>query len=253
MKCGRSGCNLGSCGYSHNQYEIDYHPLTYKGVMCQYETEDGYRCLKLNERCPKAHGLNDLRDIGSILRKLRANAETPAVNITAISDISMIQGEFSLSTFRTLECPNKEFCKSPDCIHFHNELERRRSPDDFSYNGVMCSRVHINNKFKHPSSCQKGDKCTHCHTKNEMYYHKDNFKIKPCTRRKCPYGKHCPDVHEAISKGGDAGKYVDKIKELEKKNAKLIEELVNKKVNIRTSRRRRIGTRNCGNAISAGT
>jgi len=274
MKCGRESCNLDSCRHSHNQFEMEYHPLTYKGGMCQYETENGYKCLKLGERCPKAHGANDLRDIPAILKKLRINAEVPLVNASSISDISIIhdqssiiksefpnitqsksltQKEFSLSSFRTTKCPNTEECKNQKCLHYHNELERRRNPTICNYDSAMCNKVYVNKKYKHPNNCEKRDKCTHCHTKNEMYYHKDNFRVRLCTRKNCGYGKYCPDLHKSEERFDEVNKHEEKAKELEKKNVKLMEELVSVVVKSRRSKERYLDMLSCGNVISVET
>ena len=163
--------------YALNQYEVDYHPLTYKGQMCDYEYDNEHSCTLLGQKCSKAHGLKDLRNIGDTLTKLKTN-----FNIQ----------NFSLDTFKTIICPNKDSCDNANCLYYHNELERRRLRQ---YENTLCSHVNDGIKYLSPSNCGEGEECKHCHTKNELYYHPLNYKKEVCKRVHCTYGSLCSDIH----------------------------------------------------------
>jgi len=204
IKCGIEGCFLASCEYSHNQYEIDYHPLVYKSEMCGYDSNDGFRCEPLSERCPKAHGINDLRKVPENIEKLKQNshllivAKKPGSGYERIQEKIVPQVEvesFSIETYKTMECPDIDDCDNINCLYFHSDLEKRRNCTQFNYKNTMCPAVFIDGKYQDPSNCYKGEKCEYCHTKNEFYYHPQNYRKKACPRQNCKYGEFCPDIH----------------------------------------------------------
>jgi hypothetical protein len=159
--------------YALNQYEVDYHPLTYKGQMCEYEGS----CSLLGQRCYNAHGLKDLRNIGDILTKLRTNFKLQ---------------DFSIDIFKAIECPNKDSCISVNCFYYHNEFERRRLKQ---YENTLCPSVNDGVRYLHPDNCKEGEECKYCHTKNELRYHPLNYKKQVCKRVHCTYGSVCSDIH----------------------------------------------------------
>eukprot|EP00826_Nyctotherus_ovalis_P044799 TRINITY_DN4875_c0_g5_i1.p1 TRINITY_DN4875_c0_g5~~TRINITY_DN4875_c0_g5_i1.p1 ORF type:complete len:252 (-),score=63.09 TRINITY_DN4875_c0_g5_i1:50-805(-) len=209
--------------YSHNQCEVDYHPLSYKSTMCSYESHDGFTCTFLGKRCFKAHSINDLRNIAQIMRKLRANFTMEVEKEKEREEEKEVLSEFVLETFRTVECPNKSECNNKNCLYWHNTLERRRNPKKYNYDNMMCSKAFNGEKYVDPINCVNKDECVHCHTKNELYYHQLNYRKKKCVRSKCTYGEFCPDVHGAETDNGlnKVEKYKRKIDRLEKNNEDL--------------------------------
>ncbi len=182
--------------------------------------------------------MSDLRDVAQICEKLKMNAAyreggTGTAKATGASmavapvkiagarrEYGMVLTQFSVDTFRTVVCPNKDGCDNSDCLYYHNELERRR-PSDCKYVSKICQQVLENGKYVDPANCAKGDDCEFCHTKNELYYHRDNYKKKLCQRRGCGYGKFCPDIHpeEAKAEPKKAAESAE-LKELESELAK---------------------------------
>jgi len=232
VKCKIEKCVLDDCIYAHNQCEVDYHPLSYKGTMCSYESHDGYTCTFLGERCFKAHSTNDLRNIPQIINKFKTNFRMEILKEAEESKVNEILSEFCLDTFRTLGCPNKEECNNKSCLYWHNILERRRNPKIHNYDNIMCSKTFNGEKYLDPTTCSNGDECGHCHTKNELYYHKENYRKKNCMRSKCAYGGFCPDIHAEFS---NVEKYKRKINNLLKKNEDLKSKNVRSSVRIRMS------------------
>jgi len=218
-------CPGESCIFSHNYYEFEYHPLLYKATMCGYNVDsDGLTCQNLGEKCPKAHSLKDLRNIEWFCEKIKSNAailkkfikndseinessensiqisenitkiETPKPeNVNPYNDNSIIK------QFKTLPCENPNCSNIYQCEKYHNSYEKRRQYGFFKYCAEICENVYKNGKFLDPGLCENGEECKFCHTKNEWYYHPENYKKKECHRSKCPYGKFCPDIHKTLN------------------------------------------------------
>eukprot|EP01022_Parablepharisma_sp_SALTPOND_P017653 TRINITY_DN2860_c0_g1_i1.p1 TRINITY_DN2860_c0_g1~~TRINITY_DN2860_c0_g1_i1.p1 ORF type:complete len:701 (+),score=83.36 TRINITY_DN2860_c0_g1_i1:99-2105(+) len=212
--------NKDECPYSHNLCEINYHPLVYRTILCEFRRDE---CPK--KYCHKAHSLGELRNIVKLYysdHQSEALQPIPAISydseVTPESEI--IQGSsslsseisevsqpamhkklptrvlppFNLSLYKTEKCPNAQ-CSVVHCEFYHNILERRRNPEIFSYGNTRCLKTFVNGRYANPSECPNGDSCKQCHTKNEFYYHPLNYKSQKCTRSRCPYEKYCPDIH----------------------------------------------------------
>ncbi|KRX07937.1 hypothetical protein PPERSA_10325 [Pseudocohnilembus persalinus] len=103
---------------------------------------------------------------------------------------SMRQMPFvDLDTFKTEACKSQEANHNPkNCIYYHNNCDRRRSPKDFNYSFNMC-----------PNRCMK-DECPYSHNKVEQLYHRCRYKSKFCKSYgrdsgKCEYGIYCSFAH----------------------------------------------------------
>eukprot|EP00826_Nyctotherus_ovalis_P014626 TRINITY_DN14090_c0_g1_i2.p1 TRINITY_DN14090_c0_g1~~TRINITY_DN14090_c0_g1_i2.p1 ORF type:complete len:365 (-),score=52.50 TRINITY_DN14090_c0_g1_i2:102-1169(-) len=191
----KSKCKDEPCRYSHSQFETDYHPLSYKTQMCEY-AESRVACLNFGEKCSCAHSGKDFRDIQLIVEELLSN-----------SDSELVMGkcgyegmdEFDVYLHKTVKCA-KYNCKDYfNCLGYHNPLEQRRNIKEIHYEAVMCKFAFVNGKYVDPKDCIKGNKCTYCHTKNELYYHPKNFRTSYCHRKPCLYGKYCSDIHSESS------------------------------------------------------
>ncbi len=200
IRCKTKDCAREDCPFSHNAFECDYHFLTYKTTMCKYPATEGKSglCTLLGEKCPKSHGKPDLRSLVEFylgkaepLPPPRQQEEQKRRDI--ILSPASSQAFDIVNTYKTVRCPNPA-CADLHCQYYHNSLERRRA-DWRRYRPEMCSIVFVNNRYEPPSSCPRGDICEYCHTKNELYYHPQNYRKKLCTRQPCRYGRLCPDIH----------------------------------------------------------
>ncbi len=212
VMCGSQECPLGGeCRLAHTQAEIDYHPMVYKSDVCKNRAgELLYSCEQFGPGCPAAHSISDLRDIQKLYSQLKqpakplSSAQKPTTSLKSQSQPAVVSKQpkkrltaFSQDTYKTLKCPEPTACQDPMCLHYHNPLEQRRPPSKFRYVAEICPEVYRNGRFVDPTMCMKGNFCEFCHTKNELYYHADNFRKKECTRRPCRYGPHCPDIHRS--------------------------------------------------------
>lgn len=57
--CLKPNCTESRCGFAHHTWEIMYHPMNYKKVMCKRFTETG-NC-KLGEDCSHAHSEDEIK------------------------------------------------------------------------------------------------------------------------------------------------------------------------------------------------
>eukprot|EP00826_Nyctotherus_ovalis_P017608 TRINITY_DN15192_c0_g1_i1.p1 TRINITY_DN15192_c0_g1~~TRINITY_DN15192_c0_g1_i1.p1 ORF type:complete len:331 (+),score=78.16 TRINITY_DN15192_c0_g1_i1:467-1459(+) len=200
--------NLSDCRFAHTNGEISYHPLVYKTRLCNSATKDSQgqlpECKDRGKACPFAHSSADLRNLKEIFKE-----EVKKTQVVS---------KFSVETYKTAAC-KKELCRDKNCLHYHNTLERRRT-GKYKYKNSMCSHVFVDGKYVDPSFCLNGDNCQYCHTKNELYYHKDNYKKNQCKRHSCRYGQYCPDIHSGEATSNP------KLLKLQEKIAKVMAELV---------------------------
>jgi len=196
--------NVSQCRFAHTEEEINYHPLVYKTVLCSLKET----CK--NRHCSFAHSLDDLRRLKEIFREEVIKKEQQQSESNKGFDIEM---------YKTIGCKKKDTCKDKNCLHYHNLFEKRRLPK-YKYNSDMCSNVFVKGRYESPSLCLNGDNCQYCHTKNERYYHKENYKKSICKRSNCRYGVFCPDIHSSD------GSINPKVLKLQEKISKLEAELV---------------------------
>eukprot|EP00826_Nyctotherus_ovalis_P020278 TRINITY_DN16357_c0_g1_i1.p1 TRINITY_DN16357_c0_g1~~TRINITY_DN16357_c0_g1_i1.p1 ORF type:complete len:673 (-),score=140.62 TRINITY_DN16357_c0_g1_i1:36-2054(-) len=181
------------CEYAHNWVEINYHLLTYRTTICEWEKEE---CK--THFCHKAHEKNELRDIVALFY---TSSHSEALQPMGKPEPGMSQSlsvidvkTFDVENYKTRLCKNKE-CKDKDCLDYHNALERRRNLSVWHYENKHCAHTY-KNKYLNPANCPKGDNCGECHTKNEFWYHPKNYKANPCGRSPCLYNERCPSLHE---------------------------------------------------------
>lgn len=231
MKCSLNArCEREACRYAHTQYEIDYHPLVYKGYKCEYSGSDNFSCMMIGERCPGAHGEQDLREIKKIINDLEQNVLANHLEPEIIQIAPIFITKFEQSTFKTQPCPNGSPHNFYQCLYYHNPLERRR-PYQYEFVNSMCRNIFINGVYNDPSLCSMGDQCKSCHTKNEFYYHQLNFRKKACVRKQCVYGEYCPDIHYEIIREQEGEHQSNNEDDKEEEKEKLKEKIndINKK------------------------
>jgi hypothetical protein len=162
-------CRFGlNCHFAHSRLEQIYHPSNFKVKKCENDiiADDDY-CLKSGANCTFYH--NDYEKRTSGLQKR----------------------VFDLSTYKIYKC-NKVGCDE-NCINYHDITERRRDPILFSYSEVPCINVRPGTDFL-PRNCENGDYCNLAHSKNEVYYHENNYKKRTCFRVDCRL-KYCAFTH----------------------------------------------------------
>ena len=166
----------------------------YKTRLCRYmrSAEDECECKNTGKKCPYAHSERDIRNL---LRLLRENVLSICSILNPVEEIKV--DAFDVSVFKIDKC-QEDACLNPKCISYHNKLERRRVG---VYKPIPCKSVYFDKCFHEPSICAKNDNCDYCHTKNELYYHPDNYKKSVCNRpTPCKYAEQCPDIHENTQK-----------------------------------------------------
>ena len=202
IKCDE-GCKNPNCIYSHNDCEMEFHPLFYK---TKFSNSSKGVFSKTSDNL-----LKDFRIIynyknENIINLIKLLDEKKIAN-TSFKDFCKNKiNSFELETFKTLECPhikNGMECPKKDshlCYYYHDISERRRPPTLYRYTNEMCPNQQNNKNGKIKSRCKNGDFCHLCHTRYELFYHKLLYgKAMTCLRKKkngkCIYEETCYAYH----------------------------------------------------------
>ena len=107
-----------------------------------------------------------------------------------------------LSKFRTTQCAKRYDHDHLVCAFAHIDVNSgwlRRDPSLFDYQPIMCKHI----KPLHGSdchfvnSCPLGKMCKRAHSKEEVLYHPQSYKLKPCTSgAPCRLSDVCPRIHD---------------------------------------------------------
>lgn len=195
-----------NCIYAHNEYEINYHSLTFHTRICSNKD------CTLNEYCPNSHGLGeDFRRIYNWKKKEIIDLTIKLENCSLLKDTIRdytnyfpVPTLFTLETYKVLPCKLGHLCTKDIhlCYNYHELREKRRPPTLFKYSNEVCSfaQPEKNSDF-YPSLCSKGNHCDKVHTRYELLYHQELFrKLKLCTRNSkgiCPFIETCYGIHDA--------------------------------------------------------
>ena len=201
--------------FANNEYEINFHPLYYKTIICNScnINKDNYLS---NPLCPFSHDIqSDFRIIYDYKEKSICelmNALSNSNLFTFINYLDYIpkeinRKEINLQTFKVHKCLLDKSC--PNDYHlcpFYHECEKekdkkRRPPFLFRYSSEICENCYDKRKGKYIiENCPYGDFCNNIHSKNENNYHKDKFRKEyKCTRNpkgRCPFISTCYGVHK---------------------------------------------------------
>jgi len=209
-------CDKNECIYSHNNNEINYHPLLYK---TKYNDENDYSNSNI-ALCPTAKNFDEdfriiynYKDQNIINLMNDLNLEYKNNNKRIKSFYKKIK-KFDINTFKIFKC-KKEKCEKDKhlCYYYHDNNEKRRPPYLYRYINEKCKdRNYEKGKIK----CKNGDFCYKCHTSNEYNYHKLFFqKYVLCCRDikngECIYIDTCYGFHDENNENVIKKKIVDKI------------------------------------------
>ena len=202
IRCDNKECSNINCIYSHNDGEMDFHPLFYK-TKFNSSVKGKYSKYSFDL-------LKDFRIIynyknENIINLLKLLDEKKIPNNSFKELYKNKINSFELETFKTLECrhiKNGMECIKKDshlCYYYHDISERRRPPTLYRYTNEMCpEQQYKNGKIK--SRCKNGDFCNLCHSRYELFYHKLLYgKAMTCLRKKkngkCIYEETCYAYH----------------------------------------------------------
>lgn len=134
-----------------------------------------------------AHGQYDLRKPSQKQIQLKS-ANARSVNYTPNPNKSLVIRSdshsmeiFEREKFKTVECRFYSEHDKEICLRYHSEYDRRRPEDMFTYFCNPCGNsFDPETKQFLPHKCGNRDKCEFAHNKNEIIYHQDYYKTKPC-------------------------------------------------------------------------
>ena len=192
--------------YCNNIFELNYHSLKYKTILCRNK-DCYYKKNNIDYLCPFSHNIDtDFRIIykyqnPKICIFMNSLVKNKTIPFESYLQHYEIPRNFSLNDFKIFPCAFQDKCgyDSHLCLMYHNLDEKRRPPLLFRYskNECECKKKGV---YK-PEKCPYGDFCMNVHSRAEYNYHKDHFrKIFPCTRKKqnglCIFYKTCYGKHE---------------------------------------------------------
>ncbi|GAB6021376.1 hypothetical protein CHUAL_003983 [Chamberlinius hualienensis] len=205
------------CPYLHKtagDTEKHYHLRHYKTCMCMYDTDAKGFCKKNGLHCAYAHGAQDLRAPVLDIREIQAQEmqeEGGAANGTGPNNLDKERnlGEdpkwqdtnYVLANYKTEPCkkPPRLCRQGYTCPQYHNNRDRRRSPQKFKYRTTPCPHVKHLDEWGEPSNCESGDSCQYCHTRTEQQFHPEIYKSSKCNDMQqtgyCPRGVFCAFAH----------------------------------------------------------
>ena len=206
---GRNICNNPNCPYSHNDDEVNFHPLFYK-TQCKNQGGSGIYEKTADNLFDDFRIIYNYKNENIInLMKLLEEKKIAKTQFKEIFKKNI--NSFKLETFKTLECPQIKSglnCKKDShlCYYYHKLDERRRPPTLYRYTNEMCPDQTYKKDGKVKSHCKNGDFCNKCHSRYEFYYHKLFFrKAMTCIRQKkngkCIYEETCYGYHPYMEPG----------------------------------------------------
>jgi hypothetical protein len=145
IPCSKQNCMNDNCPFSHNQYEIKYHPLVLKTKFCLNKNCN-------NEYCSEAHNLTDdfriiynqnKNGIIDIIRYSEAGGIFQTENFLKKEINDILPFEFNPNSYKTVKCPLGKFCKLDRklCLNYHVDKERRRDLRAIFYDANICTSV----------------------------------------------------------------------------------------------------------------
>ena len=203
IRCDMKDCKEKDWTYSHNDLEMEYHPLFYKTKF------SGNNNLGLLEKTAN-NLLEDFRIIynyknPNIINLMKLLEEQKIAKTTYRDYYKNKINKFELETFKTIECTSVKsgITCSKDahlCYFYHNLSERRRPPTLYRYTNALCPDQEYSNSGKIKKKCENGDFCNKCHSRYEYYYHKLFFGLamtclRPKKKGRCIYEETCYAYH----------------------------------------------------------
>ena len=201
--CDDEYCDDEKCPFSHNDNELNYHPLFYK-TKYQSGGKKGYFEKNANNFYEDFRIIYNYKN-ENIINLLKLLDEKKIAKYYFKDYYKKEMKSFKLETFKTMECASvKSGIKCPKdahlCYYYHNLAEKRRPPTLYRYSNVMCPDQKYKENGKIKSNCKNGDFCNKCHSRYEYYYHKLFFGkaitcMRPKKNGKCIFEETCYGYH----------------------------------------------------------
>ena len=202
IKC-QNNCKNDNCPYSHNDLEMEFHPLFYKTTYSSGSSKGIFDKVANNL-------MDDFRIIynyknENIIKLLKLLDEKKLAKSSFKEIFKNKINSFKLETFKTIECPSiKSGITCPKdthlCYFYHTPAERRRPPSLYRYTNEMCPEQKFSESGRIIKKCQCGDFCNLCHSRYEYYYHKLFYGkamtcLRPKKNGKCIFEETCYAYH----------------------------------------------------------
>lgn len=166
-----------ACDKCHNVVEVLYHEEVYKRRWCMdAEKEGGMGCPR-GSFCAFAHSREELEERAAVYTS--EEEQHP-------------DADFFIYRYKTYWCPLPGVHDWDSCLYAHTKRDLRRSPL-VGYSIKKCPHWEksLQNEptegppLPYSSCCPNGAACQMAHGIKEVLYHPSQYRVKPCTSRKC--------------------------------------------------------------------
>lgn len=160
------------CPFTHNKFELNYHPLRYKKKYCKH-LFDAKGC-DYGVYCAYAHFDEEL-------------------------SIDLIHGydfddDFMIFKYKTEFCPFEKDHKVEKCVYAHSWEDYRRNIIVFPYSNCLCPNMEGDEDDSFDGKCEDENECQYAHGQFEVDFHPLNYKKKNCSKLNCDQ-VFCPFLH----------------------------------------------------------
>lgn len=173
------------CVFSHNKFELKYHPLKYKKKYCK-NLFDVSKC-KFGKFCADAHFDEEL-----------------SCDLLHYMDFD---DDFMIFKYKTEFCPFNLEHNLDKCVYAHSWEDYRRNIILFPYSNIACPNVEGHDE-SFEVRCENENECQYAHGGYEIEFHPLNYKRTKCNKGECD-GLFCSLAH-----GNEKSKF-DKIANLD--------------------------------------
>eukprot|EP01017_Pseudomicrothorax_dubius_P011501 TRINITY_DN1430_c0_g1_i4.p1 TRINITY_DN1430_c0_g1~~TRINITY_DN1430_c0_g1_i4.p1 ORF type:complete len:614 (-),score=75.75 TRINITY_DN1430_c0_g1_i4:61-1902(-) len=196
----KGSCTSGdSCQFSHNKFEQNYHPFTFKLSEPPVDMDPEFQGMppflipyRLREdRHPTMEQLERIKFFLQF-KSTQPKPQPPPKTMPIIPvPVTPAENGADIRTFKTRKCNiagNHNFKRCP----FYHSQDRRRDPTVYFYKCEKCE--------DHHHRMQQPDSCPFAHNKVEELYHPDRYRFKYCNYfphnlDECEYGNVCSFAH----------------------------------------------------------
>lgn len=151
------------CPFTHNKYELNYHPLRYKKAYCRHLFDD--KGCAYGPFCSSAHFDEEL-------------------NIDLLHTYDF-DDDFLIFKYKTEFCPFVKEHNLKKCVYAHSWEDYRRNIILFPYSNTPCPNIENEDEESFDGRCEEENDCQYAHGTYEVDFHPLNYKKKNCGMDKC--------------------------------------------------------------------
>ena len=155
--------NKANCPFSHNKYELAYHPTRYRRKYCRHMLNPD--SCKYGALCASAHHDGELK-----------------VGLLHCFDHN---DDFFVFKYKTEFCPFVLEHNTDKCVYAHSWEDHKRDIMKTPYSKHSCPSWETNKRGTLEQRCKDGPGCKYSHSRFEIEFHPMNYKKLNCKEAMC--------------------------------------------------------------------